>query len=103
MVNVNMKRKPFVKSKTTLTEMKYGWSKYGGARYGLVRFESDWVCQACGETQPKELTSYLLSIDKYDREFVRICGKCRNEMLRLKIKDYFAICRVVRRKNYNLA
>lgn len=63
----------------SITRMKYGWSKHGGARYGLVRQMGDWVCQSCGEDQPAEIPAYMYPFDIEGlREFVRICACCEN-------------------------
>lgn len=62
------------------TKKMYGWTKYGGARKGMVMEELDeWFCQACGRPQPKEAPAYMVPLDEdIRREFVRVCAVCRD-------------------------
>jgi hypothetical protein len=62
----------------SLTHKMYGWTKWGGAREGLVKEDLDeWYCQSCGEKQVKVLPCYMFPMDSTDREFVRICTQCK--------------------------
>ena len=63
----------------SLNMQKYGWSKWGGARKGIVKETLDtWYCQVCGEEQTKELPAYMHSIG--DRDFIRVCSKCWSKL-----------------------
>ena len=54
------------------------WSKWSWGGFGILKEELDeWYCQVCGEKQVKEFPSYMVSVDKNGREFVRICCLCR--------------------------
>jgi hypothetical protein len=56
---------------------RYGWSKYGGARDGLVKQTIDvWYCQVCGEENTKGMPTFMLEI--HPNEFIRICSKCQS-------------------------
>ena len=65
----------------------YGWTKYGGARHGIVKTDPDvWYCQCCGDKQAKSLASYMYLVG--DREYIRLCAKCWAETLNgLEIDD----------------
>jgi hypothetical protein len=70
----------------SITMKCYGWSKWGGAREGLVKEELDeWYCQACGEKQVKILPSYMFPVDDLGRDFARVCTKCKAKSLAKKI------------------
>jgi len=57
----------------------YGWSKHGGRNFGLVMEElNEWYCQVCQEKQTKDLPAYYIPVDEDEREFVRVCSKCKN-------------------------
>lgn len=79
----------------SIGKMKYGWSKWGGPMYGLVKDEQDWFCQACSKPQPKEMPNYMLPIDRSGREFVRICSICKHIQLQNKI-SYYQLIQLVR-------
>jgi len=75
-----------VGDKVTITKKMYGWSKWGGARHGLVKEDLDeWFCQSCGEKQVKVLPNYMFDYFKDKRDFIRICSKCKNEAVRRRI------------------
>ena len=64
----------------------YGWSKHGGANHGLVMEDlPEWTCQACASKQTLDLPAYMIPEDEYQREFFRICSKCKSRMLKLGI------------------
>lgn len=66
-----------------ITKKMYGWSKYGGARKGLVKEMLDqWNCQCCGELQTSGLSAYMYEI--FPLEYVRLCSKCWNMHVRTK-------------------
>jgi len=52
------------------------WSKYGGARRGLIHSQSDptWACQCCGNKQPRELPGFFIKHES--GEMVKLCAKC---------------------------
>lgn len=59
----------------SLTKQMYGWSKWGGARKGIVKEDLDtWYCQCCKEEQTKGLPAYMY--DYGDGDYLRICSKC---------------------------
>lgn len=82
----------------TISKMKYGWSKYGGARHGLVKQGGVWYCQSCGEEQPDELAAYMMCVDNGDfREFIRLCYPCENTVKKLDIQIFEELKRLVKR------
>lgn len=72
-----------------------GWSKYGNARYGLVREDlgEEWSCQACGNTIPRELKPFLYEI--YKDEYIRMCNKCLYESKKISNEQNFTVYRRV--------
>lgn len=72
-----------------------GWSKWGGARQGLIREKTDtWFCQVCGQEQPAELPPYFFQL--YPKEYLKICAKCRKKTLDLKITKTQTLIKVTR-------
>lgn len=62
----------------SITHKMYGWTKWGGAREGLVKEDLEvWYCQVCGEKQIRCLPSYMFPTDDEGREYVRICTLCK--------------------------
>lgn len=91
--------KKVVVAKITINKMKYGWSKYGGGRYGLVQSKADdWVCQACGDTQHKELPSFMIPFGVSLREFMRICSSCQNIKQNNGLTEIRELISLVRKK-----
>jgi len=86
-------------TRVKVTRMMYGWSKYGGARHGLVKHNGEWTCQICGETFPSEIPAYMFCWDIENlREFLRICGMCENKYKKNKemvksVDDLIKLCR----------
>jgi hypothetical protein len=80
-------------------QMRYGWSKFGGGFFGLVKNEGIWICQACGEEQTDDLPQYYIAMDKSEREFVRICSICKHVQLKYKLGryNYTRIIQIVRK------
>lgn len=80
------------------TKKMYGWTKYGGARKGLVQEELDeWYCQTCGRRQTKELPYYMVPLDvDIRREFVRVCSECKNQAIKKRIDAFEALAKKVR-------
>lgn len=69
------------------------WTKYS-KRSCLIRENlEEWVCQACGETQVKELPSYIFP---FNHEYLRVCSKCKNIMLVTRIEEFYELIRIVR-------
>lgn len=81
----------------SITKQMYGWSKYGGPRYGILKESKDWFCQACGKKQVKEMAQYMLPIDGFHRDFVRICGICKHTQHKRRL-DYRQLCYRIRIK-----
>ena len=84
-------------NRVSITKMMYGWSKYGGPRYGLIKGEKDWFCQACGSKQAKELGQYMIPINNSNREFARVCGICKHMQAKHKL-NYKRLCIKIRVK-----
>jgi len=76
-----------------ITKMMYGWSKYGGGRYGLVGEETlpEWTCQACGSQIPKLIPPFMFPIDGDYRDFLRICANCQHNVIMYKVKQMFEL------------
>jgi hypothetical protein len=71
------------------------WSKYGGARQGLVREDSEtWNCQGCAEELPNTLPGYMFEF--LPNEYVKLCSACQNTVKRRKITRYVTLTRIVR-------
>ena len=72
--------------KLTITKRMYGWTKYGGAREGLVKEDLEiWYCQVCGEKQIRVLPCYMFPMDNTQREFVRVCSMCKARTIMDKV------------------
>lgn len=81
----------------SITMKCYGWSKWGGAREGLVKEELDeWYCQGCGEKQIKVLPSYMFPVDSMGRDFVRVCSLCKAKSIVKKLTEWEALLKVLR-------
>lgn len=73
-----------------ITQKMYGWSKHGGVRHGLVKEELDvWACQICAERQTRDMPSYMISMDEDQREFIRVCSKCKHDARLLEFEQTF--------------
>lgn len=73
----------------SITKKMYGWSKYGGARKGLVKEELDeWSCQLCGSTNNRSLPAYFVPEDATQREYMRICSDCKHLALKHDLKTF---------------
>jgi hypothetical protein len=74
-----------------LSQRTGNWSKWGGGRMGLVSLFSygEWWCQSCGEEQTKNCPSYMIPLDIMNRDFVKICSRCKNRYLIRKLKTLF--------------
>lgn len=87
-----------LKKSIKITKQMYGWSKYGGSNHGLVQEELDeWTCQACARRQTKSLAAYMVPMDEYERDFVRVCALCKSLQLKEDLKDIFEIIHKVRK------
>lgn len=83
--------------KITVTKKMYGWSKYGGARDGIVKEELDeWYCQFCGSKQVKGLPCYMIPADEDLREYLRACSSCKYKTKVIKIVTYETLLKEVR-------
>jgi hypothetical protein len=75
----------------------YGWSKWGGATMGMVKEELDsWYCQTCGEEQTKNLPSYMFPIDLFERDYVRICARCKAKARTNRVKLFEELRKIIR-------
>lgn len=81
----------------SITKRMYGWSKYGGARDGIVKEELDeWYCQFCASKQVKGLPCYMIPVDEDKREYLRACSSCKHKTLVVKITTYEGLLKEVR-------
>lgn len=79
----------------TITQKMYGWTKWGGARSGLVKEDLDvWYCQVCGREQIKILPCYMLPLDG-EREYVRICTLCKAKSIMKKLSKWEELLRLM--------
>jgi hypothetical protein len=85
----------------TWGKVRYGWSKFGGGFFGMVKNEGDWFCQSCGQVQPEEFPQYMVPLDKTERDFLRICSVCKHIQIRHKLGkyNYVRIIQIVRKEN----
>lgn len=75
-----------------VTKKMYGWDKYGGARHGLVDNNTPkWHCQICGEEQTRELPKYFIPEDRHQREFFKVCSKCRKAQIVYQTFDFYEL------------
>ena len=83
----------------TWGKIRYGWSKFGGGFFGMVKNEGDWFCQACGQKQPEEFPQYMIPTDKNERDFIRICSVCKHIQIKHKLSkySYIRIIKIVRK------
>lgn len=82
---------------TTTTKKMYGWSKYGGATQGMVKEELDeWFCQICTDQQVRGMPEYLIAEDERERDFLRVCGKCKYRQVTDHVTNMIDLMRVVR-------
>ena len=52
------------------------WTRWGGARNGLIRASGPtWCCQLCAEDQPKHFPGFFVR-DVESGEHVKVCAKC---------------------------
>lgn len=83
-----------------LTREMYGWSKYGGARQGLVKEELDvWFCQACAREQLKDQAQYMVRFTSERAEYARVCSPCKNVILDKNLITFRQLIRRVRQKS----
>lgn len=81
----------------SITRSFTGWTKYGGGFHNLSRADAeDWVCQACGRNQPKEIPGYAYPIGMSAREFIRACSKCHHKGLKKRIENARNLIRYIR-------
>lgn len=80
-----------------LSQMKYGWTKWGGPRHGLVKHRGKWSCQICSREHPDSMPAYMFNVDNGDfREFIRVCAICHNTAKKKKIKKLQVLIRTIR-------
>lgn len=81
----------------SITRKMYGWTKWGGAREGLVKEDlEEWYCQCCGEKQIKVLPSYMFPVDEFERDFIRICTVCKARSIAKKLRKFEELLRLLR-------
>lgn len=77
----------------TITKIMYGWSKWGGANNGVATLmgNDEWYCQACQQQQTKNLPSYMFPLDAFNRDYAKICARCKNVSVKKQIENYFKL------------
>ena len=94
-----MANKPLDKNDPLRGKKTGAWTKYGGARQGLIRENSDtWNCQGCGKELPNTLPGFMFEF--LTNEYVRLCSKCHNTVKTKKIETYYSLTRIVRIKSW---
>lgn len=80
----------------TITQKVYGWTKYGGANMSISTLTSDtkWFCQSCQEEQEKDLPRYLIPMDEFNRDFAKVCSKCKHLANKRGINRYRELRRI---------
>lgn len=79
----------------TINRMKFGWSKYGGAnRDIIVDHDTQWTCQACGETHDKIIPSFLVTFG--DMPTLKLCAGCRHAATKNDIQEFHRLILIVR-------
>lgn len=74
----------------TITKKLYGWTKYGGPNMSISTLIEDqkWFCQACQDEQEKDLPRYLIPMDEFNRDFAKVCSKCKHLANKKNIDRY---------------
>ena len=76
---------------------KQGWTKWGGAVYGIDKTEFDqWYCQACGDEQIKGLPSYMIPMDESQRDFIRVCSSCKFKAVKTRVRISWDLIRIIK-------
>ena len=77
----------------SITGKMFGWSKWGGANQGLFTLlpADEWWCQCCGDKQTKNMPSYMVPFDFFNRDFAKVCATCRHRFLLEKLKTFFEL------------
>ena len=74
----------------------FRWRKYSKRFYLTQDNQQGWVCQACGQTQAKELPSYIIP---FGHDYLKLCSKCKNILLVKKIKEFYELIKIVRKRS----
>lgn len=87
--------------KNKVNKERYGWSKWGGGIHGLIKGDSEWVCQACGLKQPSQMPAFMIPFDQkgFSREYARICGICKH-LQELRTLTFRKLITLVRNHGY---
>jgi len=81
-----------------ITKRMYGWTKWGGRRFAAVQQAlPEWACQACGEKQTRNLPAYLIPLDSDQREYVRVCAKCKYVSIHHECVVFPALIAIIRK------
>lgn len=90
-----MPNKPAAKNDPFRKIKSGSWTRWGGARLGLIHSQSEdtWFCQSCSEEQPQELPGFMLEADSGD--YVKVCAKCFSRARRLHY-SFKSVIRIVR-------
>lgn len=79
-----------------------GWSKHGGGRQNLEKEQlEEWACQSCGQQQTKDLPQYMIPLDDFLKDFLRICSRCQHIAQKKQITQYSYLIKFTRRKVRN--
>ena len=75
----------------SITKKMFGWSKWGGKTQGLFTLlpADEWFCQNCGLKQTRNLPSYMIPMNDSNRDFAKVCCKCKNEFILRKLRYFF--------------
>jgi hypothetical protein len=73
----------------SITQMLYGWSKWGRGNFGIFReITEEWNCQICGERQIIGLPQYFFPMDDSRRDFIRVCSSCWHDLREAGVHTY---------------
>lgn len=82
-----------------LTQIMYGWSRYGGSTQGLVdeKIGEQWACQACGVFQEANLPPFYFEFSP--REFIKICELCHLKRIENDVISLIDLVSLVRKSH----
>lgn len=78
-----------------LTAAMYGWSKHGGANFGLVqeKLGEEWTCQVCSK---KQTLDQPYDFEFSPNEFIKICSTCHASKVAGDITELADLIAIVR-------
>lgn len=82
-------------SNPIINRLKFGWTKFGGARDQLHKETADeWTCQTCASHHPAEVPCFMMEM--FEDEFIKICSKCQMVRKKDNIADVIILIQRVR-------